>query len=1606
MQVQKGVSRPWILCLLSFGLAFAAPAQSVSDSVRITEFMASNNAVLFDEDGEASDWIEIHNNSASAVNLQGWFLTDNNSNLVQWQLPGVELPPGGYQIVFASGKDRVPEALFWETVIDWGDEWRYFPGQSEPPGDWLDNGFDDSAWQTGPSGFGYGDNDDATAVPNPILSVYVRKTFNLTDAREVRRAFLHVDYDDAFVAYLNGVEIARANIGQRNIRPKFDDGANGPIEPFLAQGQTLPEFEISNIADLFRDGENVLAIQGHNVSLQSSDFTLIPFLTLALTAQPAEPRGAVEQVLPLPGEEIHANFRLSGGGEFLALVEPDGQTLASVFDPYPEQLTDISYGLKNEEIGYLEASTPGAANSNLIAGFAAEPEFSVEHGFYETPFLLTLSSGTQDAQIRYTLDGSTPTVGSARYQDPILIERTTVVRAIATRPGFRNSQVMTQTFLFLDDIVRQSLDGRAPEGWPNSWGGNVVDYGMDPVIIREPGSEQREAVLEALVDLPSFSLVTDLPHLFDENNGIYANAWNRGRDWERPVSVELIYPDGETGFQINAGARIRGGFSRSGDNPKHAFRLFFRNEYGSSKLRYPLFGDEGVDEFDNIDLRTSQNYSWSFRGSDLNTMNRDVFSRDLQREQGMPYTRSRYYHLYLNGQYWGLFQTQERSEASFGASYYGGQPEQYDVIKATPDYNIEATDGNLDAWIQFWQLTNAIADAATEEERHTLYLQAQGLAPDGLRNPAFPVFLDVDNLVHYMLAIFYPGNRDAPVTLSSTDVNNFYALRNREGEQGFVYFTHDNEHSLLALGDNRTGPLSAGHAATDINPQWFHQQLTNVEEYRMRFADIAHKHFFDDGLFTPESGVKLFQQRAGEIENAIVAESARWGDAKRDAPFTKNDWQNRINSLVNEYFPSRSNTVLNQLRNARRWNDWRTRSSLRLAPLYPSVQTPVFNQHGGSVAAGFELIMTSSADSVFYTIDGTDPRLMGGAIYSGTLVYQNSPVVLNGRTLVKSRARKDGEWSALNEATFFVNAEPPAAETLTISEIHYNPSPPSAAEIAAGFEDNDEFEFIELANLGQIALDLAEVSISGGIHFTFFNRSLEPGQRVVLVENADAFGFRYGDELNIGGQYQGKLNNAGEKVLLSFGREILHSITYNDAGLWPSLADGAGSSLEIVDPSGDKNDPANWRASREFGGTPGFEGAGDSSGVVINEILSHTDAPLLDAIELFNASSKEIDISGWFLSDSRNFQKFVIPAGTIIPAGGYVVFDESHFNASGGATDFALDGAHGDQVWLLEGDESGKLLRFIDNVTFGATANGETLGRWPNGEGELFPMIEPTLNEENTGPRVGPLVIREIMYHPPNNNRDLEYLEIFNAGAETQDLTNWRLNDGVDFTFPTGYQLPAGESVVVLSFDPVVSPDKLSAFRSAFSFADSVPLLGGWTGRLENLGEPLALTRPDAPPDDEPEFIPQILVDRVHYKPESPWPIEPAGEGYALVRVDPLAFAQDTANWRAQERYQTPTDTKEPEEEIEITEFAVSNVYPNPARETAVFTLALVETQNVTIKVYDILGRLVENLHQSVLEGGQAHRFEFGNARLASGVYLVKIVGESFQETRKVLFVR
>lgn len=1180
-----------------------------------------------------------------------------------------------------------------------------------------------------------------------------------------------------------------------------------------------------------------------------------------------------------PNAELHTSFSLDADGEYLALVRPGG-TVESSFNPqFPEQFDDVSYGVAADgtTFHYFSKPTPGAVNASGFLAFVADTKFSHDRGFYEQPFDLTLSTATPGATICYTTNGLVPTLANGLvYSTPIRISGTTVLRARAFKDGYEPSNTDTHTYLFLEDVIRQSPDGAPPPGWPTSWGNNVRDYGMDPDVVNN--TLYRGTIKNDLKAVPSFSIVMDLRDLFDPTRGIYANAGQDGRAWERPTSLELINPDGTRGFQINAGIRIRGGFSRSSQNPKHAFRLFFRSDYGDAKLKYPLFGDNGTDTFDAIDLRTFQNYSWSFQGDSRGIFVRDQFSRDAQLAMGHQGERGHYYHLYINGQYWGLFNTCERPEASFAETYYGGSREDYDVIKVEAGpYTLNATDGTMAAWTRLYNL--AKGDLSNDE----LYQRLQGNNPDGTRNPAYENLIDVPNLIDYMLVIIYGGNLDAPISnfLGNTRPNNWYGIRSRIGPHGFRFFAHDAEHTLLNVSEDRTGPFPAGDTSVNYSsPQWLMKRFSANAEFRMLFADHVHRHFFNNGIFTPQEARTLFLKRTAEIDRAVVGESARWGDAKRATPLTRTDWLNAVNGVLNNFFPRRTSVVLTQL---------------RADGLYPALAAPTFGQHGGAIARGYPLSMSAPEGTIYYTLDGSDPRLRGGERSSSARAY-SGPVTLTESVRVKSRTQNGALWSALNEAEFTIIQ---TFKDLFVTEIMFNP--PGEAGV-----DGDEFEFIELKNVSSADLDLSGVNFTSGISFRFPNGTvLGPGQFVVLASNAEQFQKRY-PAVRVAGAYTGRLANAGERITLVHATgDAIFTVAYSDQPPWPPSADGAGFSLVPINPNLNLNpdDPAQWRSSTRPGGSPGADDPPPANlgAAWINEILTHTDPPLVDTIELHNPTERFVDLSHWFLTDDRSVpKKFRIAPGTMIAPRGYLVLDESQFNSSPGSpTSFNLN-SHGEEIYLFSADAAGNLTGFSDGFSFAAAENGVSFGRHVTSTGEIqYPAQSlNTFGAANAGPRIGPVIINEIHYWPAG--ADVEFVELKNMTAapvllsDPQFPTNrWRLS-GLNFEFPSGTQLAGEGLLVVTTADP-------SLFRAKYSVPANVPVLGPAPGALQDNGELIELKRPDAP-DVLPNgavIVPFIVVDAVRYNDKAPWPTNAAGGGASLERISSTAYGNDPASWRA-----------------------------------------------------------------------------------------------------------
>lgn len=707
--------------------------------------------------------------------------------------------------------------------------------------------------------------------------------------------------------------------------------------------------------------------------------------------------------------ELHLPFKLSSGGEALVLSSPTGTSTPSWPNgsEYPPQVSDVSFGVGS--IGvlfYYGNPTPGASNAAVgLSGLVEPVTFSVPHGFYNSGQTVVLDSPTPNVTIRYTTNGSTPSASngnSISAGQSIDVTSTTTLRAVGVRDGWITSQAETRSYFFTNDIVDQSA--ATPPDWPNDTevNGQAFDYGMDPDVV----NGNRAAVRNALEAIPTISITTDLDNLFGATNGIYVNASERGSEWERPASIELIDPSGaEPGFDINGGIRMRGGFSRSDANPKHSLRLFFGNDY-EAPLDYALFGAEGTDEFEKVDLRTAQNYGWSWRYQEVATFIDELWSRDTQGAMGQPYSRSRPYHVYLNGRYWGLFMSQERVSGEFGESYFGGDEDDYDVVKrGAPGRTVEATNGTLDAFQSLYPL---VSDG-TVTNAEFAQLESQ---------------VNLKNLADYYLLHFFSGDYDGSPSWFFRDgddrwtaSNNWYAVRNRNGAgeaHKWTFFDHDSEHSLCApqgpqVGvnvDNTTPwPMTVG--PDYMSPAWLHQGLISHPAYRQIFQDSVNEHLIDPaGALTASASIARLDARAAEVSGAIDAESARWGDGPNstNAVLGRADWNNALD-IKRDCFVDRQSIV---------------QAQLQADGLWPTSQPPTISPASGPIAFGSAIAISAAGQNglLRYTTNGTDPRDVDGSPSASSQVY-SGPIQMSASDLVvRARIDNNGSWSPMAEQSY------------------------------------------------------------------------------------------------------------------------------------------------------------------------------------------------------------------------------------------------------------------------------------------------------------------------------------------------------------------------------------------------------------------------------------------------------------------------------------------------------------------------------------------------------------------------------------------------------------
>ncbi len=469
----------------------------------------------------------------------------------------------------------------------------------------------------------------------------------------------------------------------------------------------------------------------------------------------------------VPGE-LHTNFKLDADGEYVALVQnPSIPIVASAY-PAREQRTNVSYGLvgldtglpEPEVHGFMSTPTPGAPNAydTAQADQTTPPTLSHDHGHYDSSFDLTLTTTEPGASIYYTEDGSLPNQSSGTlYTAPIPVSANKAIRAIAYEPGYLGSKVITATYIIGASEKEKSLPALCVVGDPQKdlWA-------------------------------PDGIMVID---------GSFNSFTQHGDEWERRISMEYFDPSGaqaspeRIGFQEDCGIRVHGSKGRregyliaptitepwNDYRYKISFRYYFRDEYGNSRLAYPLIPNSNLTSLKHIVMRAGTDDPY-------NPFIKDEISRRLIAQMGNVTSKGTFVHFYLNGYFKGYYNPVENYTEDFFQSVHGSTSG-WDVVKGTDEAENdrrELVEGDWDAWF-------ALNDYAQNND---------------LSNPAnyatIATMMDVDNFIDYLIIECYGANFDWPR-------NNWYMARERSSNPNLSrwrFYVWDMEMSYYAKSDS------------------------------------------------------------------------------------------------------------------------------------------------------------------------------------------------------------------------------------------------------------------------------------------------------------------------------------------------------------------------------------------------------------------------------------------------------------------------------------------------------------------------------------------------------------------------------------------------------------------------------------------------------------------------------------------------------------------------------------------------------------------------------------------------------------------------------------
>lgn len=835
----KSIRFLFSLILIEAGFILSAKSQIV-----INELSPSNSTTIENGIGNFDDWIEIYNKGNSAVNLQGYSLSDLQSLPLQFVFPAHTLQPDSHLVVFASGKNKTNIVDHWESAVSASNIWKFYASNPAPDTNWRNLSFNDASWPSGPGGIGFGDGDDQTIISQGRV-VLMRKTFTIADTSQIVSAILSMDYDDGFVAYINGVEIARANVGIVGVRPAYNDLATLSHEAQLYQGLRPDSFiiDFAFLKSILIQGTNVFAVEVHNQTPSSNDLSSIPYLNFAMRNPGTFYSPVPSFFIAPPKEYYNANFKLSKSGETVFLFDNITQLIDSI--RYTAIAADNSIGrIPDGNLSWciINTSSPGSTNNNAICytGYAAAPLFSLASGFYPSARFVSLSS-VQSGIIRYSVNGDEPTTSSQVYSGPILMTNTTAIRARLFKPGYLPSPIVTNTYFINEDV-----------------------------------------------HLPVFAINTDSLNLWDYNTGIYvlgpnaqpnypylgANFW---QSWQKNASIEYYDKAKDKILSFDATIANFGNYSRA--HPQKSLEIRLSSRYGQSSVNYPLIPDKSfITKTSDIILRNS--------GTDFNIVHfRDAFMERVLKRTNTGYVGTEPAVLFLNGAFWGVYTINENHDQHWMENNFGYKESEIDYIKEYGS-TIEPKAGTS---TYFFNTFNYVINADSSSTNFYQYIDSTW---------------DLKNVIDYWAAETYYNNGD----WIGDWTNNIKMWRPLASGGKMRYLVYDLDFGLgydANFTENRL--QKALHpTATCYSSQLFNGFLRNLrikEEFINRYADLINT------VFLPSQMLPIMHQFQDSMAYDMPKHFAKFGSNMTDWQAHINAMVNFINlradtargAIVNEF---------------------------------------------------------------------------------------------------------------------------------------------------------------------------------------------------------------------------------------------------------------------------------------------------------------------------------------------------------------------------------------------------------------------------------------------------------------------------------------------------------------------------------------------------------------------------------------------------------------------------------------------------------------------------------------------------------------------------------